>query len=239
MPDRFIRTERILGKEAVDKLRESRVAVFGIGGVGSYVAEGLTRAGVGHFILIDDDDVQKSNLNRQIHALESTVGRRKTEVMKERMEAINPQVQVEIHNTFVLTDNVEPILEGRIDCCVDAVDTVTAKLSIVQTAEEKGIPVISCMGTGNKIHPELLQLEDIYKTSVCPLCRVMRRECKKRGIRKLTVVYSTEEPIRPLEMREEEGTHPRRAVPGSVSFVPSVAGMIIAGWVVRKITGIE
>ena len=240
MSERFIRTERLIGTRGLSRLKESCVAVFGIGGVGSYVAEGLARAGVGRLLLIDDDVIQESNINRQIHALTGTVGCRKTEVMKERILSINPEAEVERFDTFVLEDNVAPILAGQIHCCVDAVDTVTAKLAIVKTAGEKGIPVISCMGTGNKIHPELLRLGDLYETSICPLCRVMRRECRKRGITELPVVYSTEEPILPMETGEESpGAHAKRVTPGSMSFVPSAAGMLIAGWTVRRLAGLD
>lgn len=222
----FSRTELLLGKEAVERLGKSRVAVFGIGGVGGYVCEALVRSGVGALDLIDHDRVSLSNLNRQIIATESTIGRYKTEVMRERIRQINPKTVVEIHTRFFLPENAGEFPLEEYDYVVDAVDTVTAKLELVMRAQEKGIPVISSMGAGNKLDGSMFRVADIYETKVCPLARVMRRELKKRGVTELKVVYSEEKPICP------EGN-----IPGSVSFVPSVAGLIIAGEVVKDLIG--
>ena len=244
MQDQFSRTRLLLGAEAVEKLRRARVAVFGIGGVGGYVCEALARGGIGTFVLTDDDRVNLSNLNRQIIATHGTLGRLKTEVMAERIRDINPEAEVEIHNCFVLPENIREFPFEEYDYAVDAVDTVAAKLALIQRAEETGTPIISCMGAGNKLDPGQFRVADIYETRICPLARVMRKELKKRGIRKLKVVYSEEEPIQPgkepEEERPEDGTgpiHPRRSIPGSVSFVPSVAGLMIAGEVIRDLTG--
>lgn len=228
----FSRTEMLIGKSGVEKLKKSKVIIFGIGGVGSFTAEALARAGIGKLILVDNDKVALTNINRQIHALNETVGRYKTEVMKERILNINPLAEVCCINEFVLYNNVEDIIKSDIDYIIDAVDTVTAKIAVVKTAKSKNIEVISCMGTGNKFYPELLEISDIYKTSVCPLSRVMRHELKKNGIDSLTVVYSKEKPILPFYT--EEVTN-KRNTPGSISFVPSCAGLIIAGFVVRKL----
>lgn len=228
----FYRTEMLIGKSGVEKLKKSKVIVFGIGGVGSFATEALARVGIGKIILVDNDKVALTNINRQIHALNETVGRYKTEVMKERILNINPLAEVYCINEFVLYNNVEDIIKDDIDYIIDAVDTVTAKIAIVKTAKKKNIEVISCMGTGNKLYPELLEISDIYKTSVCPLAKVMRRELKKNGVDSLTVVYSKEKPILPFYT--EELTN-KRNTPGSISFVPSCAGLIIAGFVVRKL----
>lgn len=244
----FIRTELLLGAAGMEKLRTSCVAVFGIGGVGSHCAEALARSGVGRLILVDNDDVTVSNINRQGVAWHSTVGLKKTKVMRKLIEEICPATEVMTFETFILTDNIKEILNesGRIDYIVDAIDTVTAKLSLAQYAQQEGIPLISSMGTGNKLHPELFQIADIGETSVCPLCRVMRKELKNRGIRKLKVLYSTEKPMKPdpeLEerlIREEIAeSSSRRSVPGSIAFVPPVAGLLIAGEVVRELAGKE
>lgn len=226
MQTQFSRTELLLGKEAIDRLLRSRVAVFGIGGVGGYVCEALVRSGVGAFDLVDSDKVSTTNINRQIIASHSTVGKYKTEVMKERMLDINPDVDVRIHNCFFLPENADGFPFEEYDYVVDAVDTVTAKIALVMKAQEKDIPIISSMGAGNKLDAGMFRVADIYKTKVCPLAKVMRRELKKRGVKKLKVVYSEEEPIK------------RSAVPGSVAFVPSAAGLMIAGEVVKDLCGI-
>lgn len=243
--DLFSRTEALLGPAAMERLRASRVAVFGIGGVGGYVCEGLVRSGVGAFDLIDSDMVSITNLNRQIIATQKTVGRYKTEVMKERMLDINPQVRIQIHNCFFLPQNAEEFSFDGYDYIVDAVDTVSAKLALVMKAREKGIRIISSMGAGNKLDPGRFQVADIYETRVCPLARVMRRELKKRGVTSLKVVYSQEEPVSILDKPSGEGEEnagngsARRALPGSVAFVPSVAGLMIAGEVVKELVAEE
>ncbi len=213
----------------MERLAGARVAVFGIGGVGGYVAEALARSGIGALDLIDSDTVSRTNLNRQIIALQSTVGREKTEVMRERILDINPDCRVEVHNCFYLPETKDQFDFGAYSYVVDAVDTVTAKLQLVLQAKECGVPVISSMGAGNKLHPELFEVADIYKTSVCPLARVMRRELKKRGVKELKVVYSKEPPVPP---QQESG------VPGSVAFVPPAAGLILAAEVVRDLAGV-
>ena len=249
MLTQFSRTELLLGKEAMDKLANSRVAVFGIGGVGGYVCEALVRTGVGAFDLIDDDKVCLTNLNRQIIATRKTVGQYKVDVMKERMLEINPKVDVRVHKCFFLPENAEEFPFEEYDYIVDAVDTVTAKISLVMKAQEMNIPIISSMGAGNKLDASKFQVADIYKTKVCPLAKVMRRELKKRGVKKLKVVYSEEQPTRPIEdMSVSCRTHcicppgakhkctERRDIPGSVAFVPSVVGLIIAGEVVKELS---
>ena len=248
MLTQFSRTELLLGKEAMDKLGGSRVAVFGIGGVGGYVCEALVRSGVGAFDLIDDDKVCLTNLNRQIIATRSTVGRYKVDVMKERMLDINPDVDVRTHQCFFLPENAEDFPFEEYDYVVDAVDTVTAKIALVMQAKEKHVPIISSMGAGNKLDGSQFRVADIYKTKVCPLAKVMRRELKKRGVKKLKVVYSEELPTRPIEdmsiscrtncICPPGAAHKcteRRDIPGSVAFVPSVAGLIIAGEVVKDL----
>ena len=247
--DRFSRTRRMLGQEAMEKLARARVAVFGIGGVGGYVCEALVRSGVGSFDLIDRDVVSLSNLNRQIIALETTIGRPKTEVMRERMLQINPAVRVEVHDCFFLPENSGQFSFETYDYVVDAVDTVTAKLEIIRCAREAKVPVISSMGAGNKLDASALRVADIYDTKVCPLAKVMRRELKKRGVDALKVVYSEEKPLPPLkelplsgadgisgtEDAEDRKDRVRKAVPGSMAFVPAAAGLIIAGEVVRDL----
>lgn len=234
----FARTELLLGEEGIRKLKESKVMVFGVGGVGSHCIEALARSGVGTLILIDNDEVSLTNINRQSIALHSTIGRYKTEVMKEKIADICPEIQVKTYERFVLEDNVEDILSENPDYIIDAIDTVTAKLTLAVKAKERGIPLISSMGTGNKLHPELFEITDITKTSVCPLCKVMRKELKARGVSGLKVLYSKEKPIDISErrMEEEEG---QRRIPGSISFVPPVAGLMIAGKVIRELIGME
>ena len=250
MLNQFSRTELLLGRDAMERLAQSRVAVFGIGGVGGYVCEALVRSGVGAIDLIDDDRVCLTNLNRQIIATRKTVGRLKAEVMKERILEINPKVNVQAHTCFFLPENADTFSFADYDYVVDAVDTVSAKLSLVEKCVQAHTPVISCMGAGNKLDPTAFRVADIYRTSVDPLARVMRRELKKRGIRKLKVVYSEEPPIRPIEdMAISCRTHcicppgtkrhctDRRDIPGSNAFVPAVAGLIIAGEVIKDLGG--
>lgn len=225
----FSRTELLIGKENLEKLKNSKVAIFGIGGVGSFVLEALTRAGIGNFILVDKDNVDLSNLNRQIIATRKTVGKPKVEVAKERILEINPNAEVEIYKEFFMPET-EGILDGTISYVVDAIDTVTAKIELVKRAQELNIPIISSMGTGNKLDPTKFEVSDIYKTSVCPLAKVMRKELKARKIKKLKVVYSKELPIKVA--RNEDVI---KQIPGSISFVPSVAGLIIAGEVIKDI----
>ncbi len=240
MLDQFSRTELLIGKEAVEKLNRAKVAVFGIGGVGSFAVEGLVRAGIGNFILVDNDTVSITNLNRQLIATRQTVGDYKVEVAKKRILDINPKANVEIHKEFFMPDSND-LFDENIDYIVDAVDTVTAKIELVMRANKFNIPIISSMGTGNKLDPTKFEVTDIYKTSICPLAKVMRKELKTRGIEKLKVVYSKEEPINVEEsLRNElvEGQREERVkknVPGSISFVPSVAGLIIAGEVIKDI----
>ena len=252
MLNQFSRTELLIGKEALERLSKAHVAVFGIGGVGGYVVEALVRSGIGAYDLIDDDKVCLTNLNRQIIATRDTIGRHKVEVMRERILSINPDAEVTTHRCFYLPENAQDFDFSSYDYVVDAVDTVTAKLEIVMRAKESNIPVISCMGVGNKLNPTQLEIADIYKTSVCPLAKVMRRELRKRGVDKLKVLYSKEEPITPLDDSEDTcrehcvcppGTTrkctQRRAIPGSISFVPSAAGLIIASEVVMDLAGIN
>ena len=227
--EQFSRTELLIGKENLEKLKNSKVAIFGIGGVGSFVLEALTRAGIGNFILVDKDNVDLSNLNRQIIATRKTVGKPKVEVAKERILEINPNAEVEIYKEFFMPET-EGILDSTISYVVDAIDTVTAKIELVTRAHELNIPIISSMGTGNKLDPTKFEVSDIYKTSVCPLAKVMRKELKARKIKKLKVVYSKELPIKVA--RNEEVI---KQIPGSISFVPSVAGLIIAGEVIKDI----
>ena len=242
MYEQFERTRLLFGREAMEKLAASRVAVFGIGGVGGYVVEALARCGVGAIVLIDNDKVALSNLNRQIIATMDSVGREKTQVMKERIHSINPDCKVEVHNCFYLPETRDSFDFSAYDYVVDAVDTVTAKIDLVLSAQEAGTPIISSMGTGNKLNPAMFEVADIYKTSVDPLARVMRRELKKRGVKKLKVVYSREEPVKTGEMerleeiREAEAPK-RRSVPASNAFVPPSAGLLIASEVVRDLTG--
>lgn len=249
MLNQFSRTQLLLGKDNMDRLAEAKVAIFGIGGVGGYVAEALARSGVGSFVLVDDDKVCLTNLNRQIIATRKTVGKYKAEVMRDRILEINPDAEVEVRKCFYLPENADEFDFNEYSYVVDAVDTVTAKLEIIMRAKECGVPVISSMGAGNKLDPTKFQVADIYKTSMCPLAKVMRRELRKRGVKKLKVVYSTEKPTRPLDDMSVScrtncicppgAAHKcteRRDIPGSVAFVPSVVGLIIAGEVVKDLT---
>lgn len=254
MSEQFSRTELLLGKGAIERLSRARVAVFGVGGVGGYVVEALVRSGIGAIDLIDSDTVALSNLNRQIIATRKTVGQYKVDVMKARILDINPDCKVKAHRCFYLPETQEQFDFRVYDYVVDAVDTVTAKIALVMQAKEVGTPIISSMGAGNKLNPAEFEVTDIYQTSVCPLAKVMRRELKKRGVKKLKVVYSREQPIMPpaqenamcpldtdtapekgAEHRMERESSPRRSTPGSVAFVPSVAGLIIASEVIKDL----
>jgi tRNA A37 threonylcarbamoyladenosine dehydratase len=250
--NQFSRTELLIGQEGMEKLANAKVAVFGIGGVGGYACEALVRSGVGAFDLIDDDKICLTNLNRQIIATRKTVGKYKVDVMKERMLDINPDVQVQTHQCFFLPENAEDFPFDEYDYIIDAVDTVTAKIELVMKAQEKGVPIISSMGAGNKLDASQFRVADIYKTKVCPLAKVMRRELKKRGVKKLKVVYSEEQPLEPIDDMAiscrtncicppgaQRKCTDRRAIPGSTAFVPSVVGLIIAGEVVKDLTGIN
>lgn len=239
MSEELIRTELLLGAQALERLKLSRVCVFGVGGVGGYVVEALARSGVGHLDIVDNDEVALSNINRQIIALHSTVGKDKVDVVRDRIRDINPKADVTVHKCFYLPENASEFDFSSFDYVVDAIDTVTAKIDIIVRCSEIGTPVISSMGTGNKLDPTRVTVADIYKTEVDPLAKVMRRELKKRGIRKLKVVYSPEEPIKPdeeLVMEElNETSSARRSIPGSTAFVPPVAGLIIAREVVMDL----
>ena len=236
----FSRTQLLIGEDGLSRLKNSTILIFGIGGVGSHCTEALARSGAGRLILVDNDQVALSNLNRQSIAYHSTIGQYKTQVMKARILDINPHAAVETYEQFILPDNTEEFFQkitGTIDYIIDAIDTVSAKLAIIQYADQHQIPIISCMGTGNKLHAELFEITDISKTSVCPLCRVMRKELKNRGISKLKVLYSREQP---LKVQVEEGSElqenaARRSTPGSIAFVPPVAGLLIAGEVLREL----
>ena len=233
----FSRTELLLGTEGMDRLRHSCVTVLGVGGVGSHCIEALARSGVGHLILVDHDKVSLTNINRQSIALHSTVGQYKTKVMKAKIADISPEIQVMTYEEFVLEENLEQVFEIRPDYIVDAIDTVTAKLAVAEYAKEHQIPLISSMGTGNKLHPEMFEIDDIRNTSVCPLCRVMRKELKKRNVESLKVLYSKEKPVDISDRVTEEEKGARRSLPGSISFVPPVAGLMIAGEVIRNFSG--
>lgn len=239
MVNEFSRTELLIGEQGLERLWKSTVMVLGVGGVGSHCIEALARSGVGKLILVDNDKVSVTNINRQSIAYQSTVGEYKTKLMKERIYDINPKAEVVTHEVFVLPENLPDLFTTKVDYIVDAIDTVTAKLALVEYAKEQEIPIISCMGTGNKLHPELFQIADISKTSVCPLCKVMRKELKNRGIKHLKVLYSEEKPIDISERETGEEKGKRRALPGSISFVPPVAGLLIAGEVIREIAKIE
>ena len=249
MQNQFSRTELLIGKQAIKKLQNSKVAIFGIGGVGSYVVEALARSGIGNFILVDNDDVSISNINRQIIATNKTIGMLKVEVAKNRILEINKNANVEIYKDFFMPET-QGILSESVDYIIDAIDTVTAKIELVVRANRMNIPIISCMGTGNKLDPTKFEVTDIYKTSVCPLAKVMRKELKVRGIKKLKVVYSKEEPVKICEFSQNIGIateiqteyksdkineNNRKQIPGSISFVPSVAGLIIAGEVIKDL----
>ncbi len=238
MKEEFSRLAMLVGAEAVESLKDKRVAIFGIGGVGGYVCEALVRCGIGAFDLVDSDEVATSNLNRQIISTHKSVGKPKVEVMKERMLDINPDVQVNAHRCFYLPENADEFDFTKYDYVVDCVDTVTAKLEIIMRAKECGVPVISAMGAGNKLDPSRFKVADIYDTKVCPLCRVMRRELKKRNISDLKVVYSDEEPMTPIAALNTEEADPgssRRSTPGSSAFTPSACGLVIASEVFKDL----
>lgn len=241
MINEYSRTELLIGEEGIEKLRQSTVLVFGVGGVGSHCIEALARSGVGHLILVDNDDVSLTNINRQSIAYHSTIGCMKTKVMKERIKDIDPNIHVDTFEMFILPENIEELFEkvGTVDYIIDAIDTVSAKIALVEYAKEKDLPLISSMGTGNKLHPELFEITDLSKTSMCPLCKVMRKELKNRGIFHLKVLYSKEKPIDVGGRTTGEATGARRSLPGSISFVPPVAGLLIAGEVIRELAGIE
>ncbi|MCR5418852.1 MAG: tRNA threonylcarbamoyladenosine dehydratase [Lachnospiraceae bacterium] len=252
MLDQFSRTRLLLGADAMETLSGKRVAVFGIGGVGGYVCEALVRSGIGAFDLIDDDKVCLTNLNRQIIATRNTIGKYKVEVMRDRMLEINPDAKIEIHKCFFLPENADDFPFSEYDYVVDAVDTVTAKIELIMRAQKEGVPIISAMGAGNKLDPGRLKVADIYDTEICPLARVMRRELKKRNVKKLKVVYSDEQPIRPFEDTDlgveaqgdgssgEQDKHTtRRSIPGSTAYVPAVAGLLIAGEIVMDLSSAE
>ena len=252
MLNQFSRTQLLLGEDAMKKLADMRVAVFGIGGVGGYVCEALVRSGIGQFDLIHDDKVCLTNINRQISATRKTIGKYKVDVMKERMLDINPEVEVIVHKCFFLPENADEFPFAEYDYVVDAVDTVTAKIGLVMKRQKEGVPIMSSMGAGNKLDASAFRVADIYKTQMCPLAKVMRRELKKRGVKKLKVVYSEEKPTRPIEDMSiscrtdcicppgaEHKCTERRDIPGSVAFVPSVAGLIIAGEVIKDLTGVK
>ncbi|MCI9365694.1 MAG: tRNA threonylcarbamoyladenosine dehydratase [Clostridia bacterium] len=226
MSNQFSRTELLIGKEGIEKLNKAKIAIFGIGGVGSFVTEALVRAGIENFILIDNDKISLTNLNRQIIATTKTINRYKVDVMEERILEINPNAKVEKYKEFYLPNSKSNIIKKDLSYVIDCIDTVTAKIDIIVTCNNLNIPVISSMGTGNKLDPSKFEISDVYKTSVCPLAKVMRKELKKRNIESLKVVYSTEEPIKPSEENN---------VPGSISFVPSVAGLMLAREVVKDI----
>jgi len=244
----FSRTELLIGKTALEKLKSSKIAVFGIGGVGSFVVEGLARSGVGIFVLIDDDCICLTNINRQLHATRKTIGKPKVEAMKERILEINPKATVVTHQRFYMPGCAEELIQEDYDYIVDAIDTVTAKIDLVINAKKLGIPIISCMGAGNKLDPTQFEVADIYATSVCPLAKVIRKELRQREVDSLKVVYSKELPIKPIETEDSscsnncicpKGTTRKctvkHQIPGSISFVPSVAGLIIAGEVIKDL----
>ncbi len=244
----FSRSELIIGTENLEKLRNSKIAIFGIGGVGTFAVEGLARTGIGNFVLVDDDDICLTNINRQIHALRSTVGKPKVDMMKERILEINPKATVETHKMLYNAETAEQLLSDDYDYVVDAIDMVSAKLDLVERCTKRGIKIISSMGAGNKLDPTRFEVTDIYKTSICPLAKVMRKELRKRGIESLKVVYSKEEPIEPKQINADCKTDcicpnkdrtctVRHQIPGSIGFVPSVVGLIIASVVVRDLTG--
>lgn len=233
----FCRTELLIGEDGIEKLHNSKVIVFGIGGVGSFVVEALTRAGVGNLILVDNDTVCISNLNRQIHATQTTVGSVKVEAMKARVLSINPNCNVEAKQEFITADNIQEIIPKDIDYVVDAIDTVTSKLALAEYCYKNDIKLIASMGTGNKIDPTQFRVTDVFKTKVCPLAKVMRTELRKRGVKKLKVVYSEEIPMVPNKGRAVPSQ--KRQTPGSISFVPPVAGMIIGGEVIKDLTGLN
>ncbi|MDF2612847.1 MAG: thiF2 [Clostridia bacterium] len=244
----FSRTEMLIGTEGLNKLKNSSVAVFGIGGVGSYTVEALARSGVGKLILVDDDDVCLTNINRQIHASRKTVGKSKVDVMKERVIDINPKIEVVTFRELYNAESADRMLSPDYSYVVDAIDMVTSKIDMIQRCQAMGIPIISAMGAANKLDPTQLEVADIYKTSMCPLAKVMRHELRKRGVKKLKVVYSKEKPIKPIDLgggcrtqcicsNKDRTCADRRDIPGSVAFVPSVAGLIIAAEVIKDLIG--
>lgn len=238
--EEFIRTELLIGKQALEKMANSRVAVFGVGGVGGYVVEGLARTGIGTLDLIDNDDVALSNINRQIIATRENVGQKKVEVARQRVLSINPYIKVNTYDCFYLPDKKDMFPFKEYDYIVDAIDTVTAKLDIIDTAKKLDIPIISAMGCGNRLDPTKVVITDIYKTSGDPLAKIMRKKLKERHIKKLDVVYSTEKPLKPLfDIKEIEKDSTRRSIPGSSAFVPSAAGLAIAYFVTKKICEID
>ncbi|VBB06820.1 Hypothetical protein LUCI_2057 [Lucifera butyrica] len=250
MLHKFSRTELLIGAAALDKLAKSKVAVFGIGGVGTFAVEGLVRSGVGKLVLVDDDCICLTNINRQLHATTKTVGKPKVEVMRDRILEINPEAEVTVFQRFYMPGTADELIHDDYDYIIDAIDTVTGKIDLIMRAKEKGIPVISCMGAGNKLDPTQLEVADIFSTSICPLAKVMRQELRKRGVTSLKVVYSREEPLRPVQTEHSNcnqgcicppGTTRkctvRHQIPGSIAFVPSVAGLILAGEVVKDIIG--
>lgn len=234
----FSRTELLIGPEAMERLKKAEVAVFGVGGVGSHCIDALARSGVGKLVLIDNDKVSLTNINRQCVAYHHTVGQYKTKVMEEQIGAICPETRVRTYERFILKEDLSGLFEKKPDYIVDAVDTVTAKLTIAEWAWRQEVPLISSMGTGNKLHPELFEIADLSETSVCPLCKVMRREMKARGIPHLKVLYSREQPVDVSGRKTEDAQDGRRVVPGSISFVPPAAGLLIAGEVIRTLAGI-
>lgn len=249
--DWYSRTELLIGKAGVDKLNNSKIAIFGIGGVGAYAAEALCRAGVGNLVLVDYDDICLTNLNRQIHATRKTVGKSKVDMMKERLLEINPKINVIIFKELYNEETAERLLTPDLDYVVDAIDMVTSKLDLITRSQQMNIPVISCMGAGNKFDPTKIEISDIYKTSMCPLARVIRQELRKKGVKKLKVVYSREEPVTPIETEKNcknncicsnkdlaKCTH-RRQIPGSISFVPSAFGLALASAVVRDLLSLK
>lgn len=251
MPDIFARTEMLLGAAALDKLAASKVAVFGIGGVGSFAVEALARSGVGQLVLVDHDHITVTNINRQIHATRHTLGLGKAELMGERVLDINPEAQVTVHQLFYRAERTPGLVSADLDYVIDAVDSIGAKLDLIMQAGEMNIPIISCMGAGNKLDPTRFEVADIYQTSVCPLARVMRRELRKRGVRKLKVVYSTEPaanaaagdcrigPSADTDLDMNSGDGFKRIIPGSVAFVTAAAGLILAGEVVRDLVALQ
>ena len=234
----FSRTELLIGPEAMERLKKAEVAVFGVGGVGSHCIDAVARSGIGKLVLIDNDKVSLTNINRQCVAYHHTVGQYKTKVMEEQIRAICPETRVRTYERFILKEDLSGLFEKKPDYIVDAVDTVTAKLTIAEWAWRQEVPLISSMGTGNKLHPELFEIADLSVTSVCPLCKVMRREMKARGIPHLKVLYSREQPVDVSGRKTEDAQAGRRAVPGSISFVPPAAGLLIAGEVIRTLAGI-
>ncbi len=246
----FSRTEMLIGTEGLQKLKESKIAIFGIGGVGSFSVEALVRSGVGSFVLVDDDDICLTNINRQIHATRKTIGKPKVEIMKERILEINPKATVVAHKELYNSDSAERLLDDDYTYVIDAIDMVSAKLDLIERCKNRNIPIISAMGAGNKLNPTMLEVSDIFKTSVCPLAKVMRKELRNRNIKNLKVVYSKEVPITPQNVggncktdcicpNKDRTCAVRRQIPGSVSFVPSVAGLIIASEVIKDILGIN